>query len=132
MNAQQWEAEERRPLDMIGTIARWGLVLFGVMFSLSCAAQVDPTSIVGHAIGDEAPWLVKLCGSMMSLCLAIIWWQQRQLNKLHVQLRADFREMMKVSHRFLDQIEKSPGPASYTVVDKDVADLIELRRKHGK
>jgi hypothetical protein len=109
------------------------MLLFGVAFSLSVFAQVDSKSIPGVMIGDDAPWLVKLCGGAMSACLGIIWWQQRQLNKVHVQLRTDFREMLKVSHRFLDQIDKcSEAHKQLTLIDSNVAAALERRLSNGK
>lgn len=133
MNAHLWDAEGRSPIEYVGIVGRWGFMAFGLLFAVSCAAQVDPASIAGHLIGDEAPWLVKLCGGMMSICLGIIWWQQKQLNKLHGQLRADFREMIRVAQRFLDNMDKAGSQrGNIAFVDEDVAQLIAMRTKHDK
>jgi len=120
-------------MDIAGTFARNTLVAFGCLFALACSAQVDPTSIAGHMLGSDAPWVVKLCAAVMSVCLGIIWWQQRELVGLHRQSRGDFREMLRVAQKFLDhmeEVEKRSNQIAF--IDPDIAELIERRRKDGQ
>ena len=133
MSESDWDKTGKTPADSVGEIARNLLLLFGCMFALSCAAQVDPAGIAAQIIGDEAPVLVKLCGTMMAICLGIIYWQQRELSALSKQSRADFRDMIRTTNRFMDYLDdKIKGHSTTTYVDEDVAGIIKRRTQHGQ
>ena len=132
MSESEWDQSGKTPAESAGEIARHLLMVFGCLFALSCAAQVDPAGIAAQIIGDEAPMLVKLCGTMMAICLGIIYWQQRELSAQSKQSRADFRDMIRTTNRFMDHLDdRAKGIPTRTYVDEDVAGIIKRRTQHG-